>query len=217
MNGNYAYRTEIADDYEKAECLTRDAFWDLYKPGCDEACMLHRMRADASFVRDLAVVCETAGESGAKPRIVGAVYCVECLIIDGETEYATVCVGPLAVASDCRRRGIGMRLLSIVLERAKNLGYSGAILFGNPAYYGKSGFRQASLFGVHLPDGTDIPEFMCAPLDAERFSRVRGIFRMNPVFLVDGADLAEYEKKFPPREKHVLSGQFFGDREGGAK
>ena len=91
------------------------------------------------------------------------------------------------------------------------------MLFGNPAYYGKSGFVEAREFGIHLPDGSDMPEFLCRPLNGKKTQAISGNFRMSPLFTVDETELAEFEKRFPPKEKHVLPGQLCGDGEGGVK
>lgn len=37
-------RKECAGDHRQVEELTREAFWNLYVPGCDEHCLVHEMR-----------------------------------------------------------------------------------------------------------------------------------------------------------------------------
>ena len=219
MNKTYTYRIEEEKDYAETENLTREAFWDLYKPGCDEHFILHNMRTDPSFIRDLAFVCVEPSnglgkDRGDTDRIVGAIYCTECRIVDGPVEYSLICIGPIGVLPECQRQGIGLKLLSLAHARARELGYCGSVLFGNPAYYRKSGFTAAARFGIHMPDGNDMPEFMCCPLDPVLFASIKGVLRMNPVFLVDEKDLAEYEKRFPAKEKHSRESQIFRKAEG---
>ena len=55
-----AVRRETPDDYRAAEHLTRDAFWNRYKPGCDEHLILHKMRDLPAFVKDLDLVAADA-------------------------------------------------------------------------------------------------------------------------------------------------------------
>jgi predicted N-acetyltransferase YhbS len=211
----YAYRLENENDYGETENLIREAFWDVYKPGCDEHLMLNHMRGDPDYVRELAFVCEE--RANGKVRIVGAIYCLACVIDGASGEHRVVHVGPIGVAMECRNRGIGKKLIALAMDRAGELGYSCAVLFGNPAYYEKSGFTEAREFGMHLPDGSDLPEFLCRPLNETKIAGVSGNFRMSPLFTIDDKELAEFEKRFPPKEKHVLPGQLSGDTEGGAK
>lgn len=38
------FRNETPADYRAVENLTREAFWNVYKPGCDEHFILHNFR-----------------------------------------------------------------------------------------------------------------------------------------------------------------------------
>ena len=48
-----AVRLEQKDDYKEIENLTREAFWDIYSPGCSEHLVLHKLRNSKSFINDL--------------------------------------------------------------------------------------------------------------------------------------------------------------------
>jgi predicted N-acetyltransferase YhbS len=50
---NITIRPEEEKDFRMVEILTREAFRDLYKPGCDEHFILHKMRKVPAFVREL--------------------------------------------------------------------------------------------------------------------------------------------------------------------
>jgi predicted N-acetyltransferase YhbS len=205
MNDYYTYRLETGRDFAETERLTREAFWDVYKPGCDEHLFLRNLRNAQCYIRDLAFVCETIDG-----RIVGACYGSKGEIADGKRVHEAVVIGPIATHPEYRKRGIGFRLLELTFARARGLGYPCAILFGNPEYYRKSGFTDAKDFGIHLADGSDMEAFMCRPLDEESMKRVRGRYLEDPVFAIDPAELEAFDKGFPPREKHKLPGQIFG-------
>ena len=51
-------RLEEKRDYVIVENLIREAFWNVYKPGCDEHYIMHQLRNDASFVSNLDYVLE---------------------------------------------------------------------------------------------------------------------------------------------------------------
>lgn len=50
-------------------------------------------------------------------------------------------LAPLAVAAPARRCGIGAALVRGALEAARGAGWDGAFVLGDPAYYGRFGFR----------------------------------------------------------------------------
>jgi predicted N-acetyltransferase YhbS len=50
---NISIRHEEEKDFRTIEELTREAFWDLYKPGCDEHLVVHKMRNVESFIKEL--------------------------------------------------------------------------------------------------------------------------------------------------------------------
>ena len=61
MENGYTYRLETPSDYDATEMLTRDAFWNVYQPGCDEHFIVHRMRGNPAVVEHLNYVCLDGG------------------------------------------------------------------------------------------------------------------------------------------------------------
>ena len=54
MNKNdYNIRLERKEEYREVETLVREAFWNVYRPGCLEHYVLHRLRNDSAFIKDL--------------------------------------------------------------------------------------------------------------------------------------------------------------------
>ena len=49
-------RLETPADYRAAEELTREAFWNVYRPGCTEHFVLHRYRSNPDFLPELSLV-----------------------------------------------------------------------------------------------------------------------------------------------------------------
>ena len=58
MEHNYIIRPETQDDYREVENLTREAFWNVYRPGCMEHYVLHVLRRDPAFVPQLDLVMD---------------------------------------------------------------------------------------------------------------------------------------------------------------
>ena len=63
MNQNgIIIRPETKEDYRAVEALVREAFWNVYRPGCSEHYVIHVLRDDPAFVRELDFVMEQDGE-----------------------------------------------------------------------------------------------------------------------------------------------------------
>ena len=59
-------RNETPADYRAVENLTRESFWNVYRPGCTEHYVLHCYRSAPDFVPELDFVMEKARDMGAK-------------------------------------------------------------------------------------------------------------------------------------------------------
>ena len=59
---NYIIRNENKNDYFAVENLTRESFWNLSFPGCNEHYFIHVMRDHKDFIPELAFVMEVDGE-----------------------------------------------------------------------------------------------------------------------------------------------------------
>ena len=67
---------------------------------------------------------------------------------DDGREIPIMTMGPICIAPQWKRKGYGKILLDYSLEKAKELGYGALCFEGNIDFYGKSGFREASEFGI---------------------------------------------------------------------
>ena len=59
---NIIIRRETPADYAAVENLTREAFWNVYRPGCLEHYVVHVLRSDPAFVPELDLVMERDGQ-----------------------------------------------------------------------------------------------------------------------------------------------------------
>ncbi len=60
-------------------------------------------------------------------------------------------LGPVAVAVDCRNRGIGAALVRRALREARRLGHGAVILVGDAPYYSRFGFAAEKAASLKLP------------------------------------------------------------------
>ncbi len=208
MNQNdYTIRLERPDDYGKVECLVRESFWNVYRPGCSEHYVIHTLRDDPAFIRELDLVMERKG------ALIGQNMFMKT-VIDGDDGRVipVLTMGPICITPSLKRKGYGKALLDFSLEKAASLGY-GAVLFeGNIGFYGKSGFTYARQFGIRyhdLPEGADDSFFLGKELIPGYLSEVTGIYRTPPGYYVDDADVEAFDRLFPPKKKLKLPGQIF--------
>lgn len=102
--------------------------------------------------------------------------------------------------------------LDYSLEKATELGCGALCFEGNIDFYGKSGFRQASEYGIRyhgLPEGEDASFFLCKELIPGYLDGITGEYATPEGYLVDAQEAEAFDKQFPYKEKKKLPGQIF--------
>lgn len=189
-------------EFQLTENLTRESFWNVYKPGCDEHLVLHQLRNSKSYSCSLDLVAILDNE------VVGHIISSKAKIVDtGDHEHEVLVVGPLSVLSNFQNKGIGSQLMNHSIAAAREMGFSGMILFGNPAYYHRFGFRNAQAYGITTKEGLNFEPFMALELQEKGLAQKKGRFFEDPAFDIQPDDLAEFEKNFPHKEKLVTDTQ----------
>ncbi|MGM9714198.1 MAG: GNAT family N-acetyltransferase [Prevotella sp.] len=211
---HYIVRRERLEDEHLVENLVREAFWNVYRPGCLEHYVLHCLRSDADFIHELNLVMSLADASmPSGERIIGQAACMRASItLDDGCMLPIMTLGPIGIHPDYKRMGYGKALLDDTLLRAQEMGF-GAICFeGNIDFYGKSGFTYASEFGIRyhgLPDGADASFFLCKELKKGYLNNVSGEYATPEGYFVDETECEMFDKAFPPKEKKRLPGQLW--------
>ncbi len=208
MNKNdYTIRPETPGDRRAVEELIREAFWNVYRPGCSEHYVIHVLRGDPAFVPELDFVMERGD------RLIGQNMFMKTVIEadDGRT-VDVLTMGPICIAPRMKRKGYGKILLDHSLEKAAAMGF-GAVLFeGNIGFYGKSGFDYASRFGIRyhdLPEDADASFFLCKELIPGYLDGVTGVYQTPAGYYVPDEAVEAFDKTFPPKVKRKLPGQIF--------
>ena len=204
---DYTIRLETPADYAETENLVREAFWNVYRPGCLEHYVLHTYRDNPDFVPELDFVLIKDG------KIIGQVMYVRTEIkADDGRLIPIMTMGPIGILPEYKRQGFGKMLLDYSMEKAKAMG-AGALCFeGNIDFYGKSGFVVASTKGIHYydePRDAEVPYFLLKELEEGYLDGVEGVYHTPQGYFVDEAEAAEFDKNFPPKEKRKLPGQLF--------
>ena len=208
MNINdYTIRLERTEDHREVENLVRESFWNVYRPGCSEHFVIHVLRDDPAFVKELDFVMEKNGE------LIGQNMFMRTVIeADDGRVIDVLTMGPIGITPELKRRGYGKKLLDYSLEKAAAMGF-GAVLFeGNIDFYGHCGFSYARNFGIRyhdLPEGTDDSFFLCKELIPDYLDGITGVYQTPNGYYVEDADVEEFDKAFPRKEKLKLPGQIF--------
>ena len=205
MQNEYTIRLETTGDYREAENLTREAFWNVYRPGCLEHYVLHTFRGKPDFVPELDFVME------CRDRLIGHVMYVRSEIHadDGRT-IPIMTFGPISIAPEWKRQGYGTILLRHSMNEAKKLGAGALAITGNIDFYGKSGFVVASTKNIHYfaePREVEVPYFLICELKPGFLDGVSGTYKDPEGYFLDEKEAEAFDTQFPPKERLKLPGQ----------
>ena len=197
-------RKEKKSDYFEVENLTREAFWNIYRPGCFEHLVVHKIRTDKDFVKKLDFVIEEDGK-----LIANIIYALGNIKTNHGQEKILI-FGPVSVHPEYQKRGYGKALINYTLEKAKKLGYPAVVITGNPDYYSKFGFVPASRYGIYyegMDKNEEAPFFMIKVLNEDKIKNLKGVYSEPSCYIVDENELEEFDKRFPKKKKLKKKGQ----------
>ena len=202
MNLDINFRTEEPHDFYAVEELTREAFWKFWESDrqiCDEHFLVHKLRQSKDFVPELSCVAEFDG------KLVGHIIYTKSRIVDENgISHEMLTFGPLSVLPEYQSMGIGKALMRHTFEIARQMGYRAVLIFGHPDYYPRVGFRRAAELGIIAFDGHSRDAFMAYPLYAGALDGISGqYFICDEYFDLSQEQVLEFDKKFPPKEKHT--------------
>lgn len=208
-NNQVIIRNEEEKDYKTIENLTREAFWNVYRPGAQEHYVLHCFRRDPAFVPELDFIMELNGEA------IGQVIYVRSEIdCDDGKKLPVMTFGPISIAPAFKRKGYGKTLLDYSMEKAKDLGAGALFITGNIDFYGKSGFVPALKKGIRYADDPTAEYFLVKELKNGFLNGITGSYKDPDGYFVcekDPRAFEEYESTFSKKEKLRLKGQIFGE------
>ncbi len=201
-------RQETPKDYREVENLTREAFWNVYRPGCTEHFVLHQFRANADFIPELDLVMEDGD------KIIGHVMFSKAEItLDDGTTFPSWTFGPISIHPDYKRKGYGLKLLQYALEKAREMGIGLLQMEGNIEFYRHAGFDLASKLKIHYhaePRASEVPYFLAQELIPGYWGDREGTYCPPKGYFVADENpeaFEAYEATFPQKEKAFQEGQ----------
>ena len=97
---DFTVRRETEADHRAVENLIRESFWNVYRPGCSEHYVIHRLREDPAFVRELDFVMEK------DDKLIGQNMFMKTVIdADSGKSVDVLTMGPICIAPELKRRG----------------------------------------------------------------------------------------------------------------
>jgi len=189
-------RNETEKDYRVVEELTRDAFWNLYVPGCDEHYLAHQLRKHPDFLPELAFVAEAEG------KLVGSIMFTKSFLQnESGGRLETLTFGPVCVLPEYQHRGIGSALIRHGRDAAAARGCPAIIILGDPANYCRHGFKSSKDCGISDAEGNYPYGQLALVLDARRLAGARWKFHYSDVFNLNMDGFEEFDATFPKKEK----------------
>jgi predicted N-acetyltransferase YhbS len=189
-------RPEQPSDYSETEFVTREAFWNHYSPGCNEHYLLHIMRNSPAFLPELDIVAVHNG------KIIGNIVYLKSIIKgDNGKEYTVLSLGPISVLPAYQRKGIGGRLIEYTRNIAREMGFRGILLCGDPDYYLRQGFVPAESLGIRTSENKYATALHACELYENALIEAKGCYEEDSIYYIDEAKAEEYDRKFPPKEK----------------
>ena len=183
-------RHERASDIEARELLLDEAFGDARYRKSSE-----RLREDRLPAEGLSFIAADGKRVVATARL----WNIGC----GNGARALL-LGPVAVATDCRGRGIGAALVRRALREARKLGYAAIILVGDAPYYGRFGFTAEKTGALWMPGPFERHRLLAAELEAGALAGARGMIAATgrPETTPDLAALVAQDRRAQRPRRH---------------
>lgn len=158
-------RAEQPSDIEAIREMNRQAFGQD-----DEGRIVDALRANGAAAVSLVATDGAAvvGHIMFSPLSVGSL--------------AGIALGPMAVAPDHQRQGIGSRLVHAGIERLRRAGCPFIVLIGHPAFYPRFGFEPAAKYGLTCEWDVPAEAFMVNVLDPQAAEKLNGAARYRAEF-----------------------------------
>jgi predicted N-acetyltransferase YhbS len=111
-------------------------------------------------------------------RVVGTARLWQIACASGQR---ALLLGPVAVAGECRDRGIGAALVRHALREARRRGHGAVILVGDSPYYSRFGFSGEKTGALKLPGPFERDRLLALELVPAALEGARGLIRATGI------------------------------------
>ena len=188
-------KPEEENDHRTVEELTREAFWNIHVPGCDEHLLIHNLRKAKEFISELDFVAIKGN------KIIGNIAYAKSKVKNGDLEYDVLTFGPISVLPEYQNNGVGSRLINYTVKLARETGHSAIIIYGDPEYYNRFGFIESKHYKITSKDKKYPAALLVLELYPGALEGIEGIFDEGEAYNIDKNELEVFDKSFTKREK----------------
>ena len=168
-------REVLPAEGEAVRRLVTQAFLTAEHADGTEGELVGRLRASADHLPGYEIAAEDRGV------LIGQAMMTRGSVPTKDGDLPVLVLAPVCVALSHRRKGVGARLVETLLAKGRRDGWSGAVVLGDPAYYGRFGFVEASSFGWIFPFDAP-PECALAQVWKKDLPEAVGPVRFSAVF-----------------------------------
>jgi putative acetyltransferase len=196
MNEMIRIRREEEKDCRRVEEITRDSFWNLYVPGCNEHYLVHVMRSHEDFLPELDFVMEVDNQ------VIGNIMYTKAKLVDESGNTKDILTfGPVCILPEYQRKGYGKQLIEHSFGKAAALGYDAIVIFGNPSNYVSLGFKSCKKYNISLENGTCPTAMMAKELTPGALDGRKWVYHDSPVMNIDEKEADRFDDTFPKKHK----------------
>lgn len=161
-------RVEIPVDAAGIDALLRKAFGRD-----DEADLVQQLREDGLLTLGIVATDDEGGVVG---------YAAFSPVDVAGVDRQWVGLAPLAVDASLRRQGLGEKLVYEGLDALNEFSYAAVVVLGDPAYYGRFGFKTAAQYHLHCRWPGAEAAFQVYPLAENALNEVSGLVEYSAPF-----------------------------------
>lgn len=161
-------RVEIPVDAAGIDALLRNAFGRD-----DEAELVQQLREDGLLTLGIVATDDEGGVVG---------YAAFSPVDVAGEDRQWVALAPLAVEESLRRQGLGEKLVYEGLDALNEFSYAAVVVLGDPAYYGRFGFKTAAQSDLHCRWPDTEAAFQVYPLAEDALNGVNGLVEYSAPF-----------------------------------
>ena len=176
MTAHVNIRKETPSDHKNVFTLVTKAFDGVEYTDHREQYLVERLRHSPAFIPELSLVAEINGQ------IVGYVLLTRISIKNGDKEWPSTALAPVAVDPDFQGQGVGGALIMAAHRIAMDAGYTSVILLGHAEYYPKFGYVPTVNFGISLPFEAPAENCMAVELVPNALEGISGMVVYPPEF-----------------------------------
>ena len=157
-------RKENINDYKEVYKVIKSAFEVAKHSDGNEQDLVESLRNSDKFIKELSLVAVD------DKKIVGYILFTKVKI----GENVELALAPIGVLPKYQNKGVGTKLILKGHEIAKKMGYHYSVVLGDPNYYKKFGYVEASKYNIKAPFDVPDDNFMAIKL-SDNDIKIEGI------------------------------------------